>query len=509
LALPLLLIGEAVAHGLLGHNGSASAKSGLGNLLGDVSFGSQLRKKLGSNATDQSDPLAQLAAMLQSGTPLSTITNRIAQQLSGALANATGDGANAERQRTLQQALASALAPPGTSPPTQGRTAEVLSLSKGASLEIKLQNLLGAITRELNDAGQQSRFSGAILDANSAKEIPAQQQTNPHAGIPQAPASLSLAASILQNVVQQLQGAAQNAPQNAAQPAHLTAQQPPVIPQITVQSPDVLGRMLARAATAETQRTAMDNGARVSGAPAPSPLAPAPVPPPSNGLDPSQLFARLLNVIAQSSNEHTPSGGQREPSQFTSGKDSLPSTPSAPSNTQTLSAPAFAAALTNASAPAAPSAVTAMAPYTVDPQSVIDQVVKGIVLRNFGTTSEVRMRLQPEHLGDVSLKLTVSGSTISANIVAQNADVRDMLLSNQQQLARTLAEAGLSLGNFSVDVSGGNAGFSQQQSAQHRAFGKTSALHVGAVAEDDTWTDSRFGPPLLAGSNPLVLNYLA
>jgi flagellar hook-length control protein FliK len=148
-------------------------------------------------------------------------------------------------------------------------------------------------------------------------------------------------------------------------------------------------------------------------------------------------------------------------------------------------------------------------PYTIDPQSVIEQVVKGIVLRNFGTTSEVRMRLQPEHLGDVSLKLTVSGSTISANIVAQNADVRDMLLTNQQQLARTLAEAGLSLGNFSVDVSGGNAGFSQQQTAQQRSLGKASSLHVGAIAEDDTWADSRFGPPVLAGAKPWVLNYLA
>jgi flagellar hook-length control protein FliK len=154
---------------------------------------------------------------------------------------------------------------------------------------------------------------------------------------------------------------------------------------------------------------------------------------------------------------------------------------------------------------------SASAPTTpyVDPQSVIEQVVTGIVLRNSGTTSEVRMRLQPEHLGDVSLKLTVSGNTISANIVAQNADVRDMLLSNQQQLARTLADAGLSLGNFSVDVSGGNPGFSQQQTPQHRSLFKVGALHADAASEDDSWADSRFGPPVVAGSKSLVLNYLA
>ena len=118
------------------------------------------------------------------------------------------------------------------------------------------------------------------------------------------------------------------------------------------------------------------------------------------------------------------------------------------------------------------------------------------------------MRLQPEHLGDVSLKLTVTGSTITASIIAQNADVRHALLSNQQQLARSLAEAGLSLGKFSVDVSGGNPGFSQQQSQHHRSLSKAGALHIGALAEDDTWADP-FAPPVLTGARPLVLNHLA
>jgi flagellar hook-length control protein FliK len=333
------------------------------------------------------------------------------------------------------------------------------------------------------------------LDANSAREIPAQQQTNGRTGTNPAAPALSLAASILQQVAAQFQGAAaqQNAPQNASR----IAAAPQTAAHVTVQAADVLGRMLARAANAEGQPT---------GAPAPAPTAPTA----SHGTpSPSQLFARLMSVIAQSSNQQTPSGGEKQSSQFAFGKDALPAAHAQSSNTQTALVPAFSTALSNASAPAAQSAASSAMPYAIDPQSVIEQLVKGISLRNFGTTSEVRMRLQPEHLGDVSLKLTVSGNTITANIVAQNADVRDMLLSNQQQLARTLAEAGLSLGNFSVDVSGGNAGFSQQHTAQQHSLGKTSALHLGSVAEDETWADSRFGPPVMAGSKALVLNYLA
>ncbi len=217
-----------------------------------------------------------------------------------------------------------------------------------------------------------------------------------------------------------------------------------------------------------------------------------------------------MNVIAQSTNQQSASGDGKQSQQFAFGKDATPVTHlSTSSNTQPVNAPAFSTALTNVSAPAAQAAAPAATPYTIDPQSVIEQVVQGISLRNFGTSSQVRMQLQPEHLGDVSLKLTVNGNTISANIVAQNADVRDMLLANQQQLARTLSEAGLSLGNFSVDVSGGNAGFTQQQTAHQHSIGKTSALHLGSTAEDDAPTESRFGPPVLAGAKSWVLNYLA
>jgi flagellar hook-length control protein FliK len=146
----------------------------------------------------------------------------------------------------------------------------------------------------------------------------------------------------------------------------------------------------------------------------------------------------------------------------------------------------------------------------VDPQAVIEQLVKGISMRTSGDSSELRLRLQPEHLGDVALKLTVTGTTIDANVIAQNADVRDVLLSHQQHLARSLAEAGLSLGKFSVDVSGGNAGFTQQQSKQQAQAAKSIAVGGSLLAgEDGNWEDQRFGPSLISSSGSLVFNYLA
>jgi len=464
-----------LSHGLSG-KGTGHAKGLLSS-----SFGSALKQRLDQLGTDGSDILSQLAGMLSAGTPLATIIDRVAKQVSDALASATGNDGNATRRRTLERALAAALAPPGTSPPgTSG-------LQQAASLENRLRDVLSKVTRELQTAGQQNRFSGSVLDANSARETPA-QQTKDSTGTQTPAGSLAFADSILRSVMHQLQSAAPQPPQTSSLQG---AQQSAAAPQITVQSADVLGRMLARAAKADP--SAGTSRATGSGSPAQSP---------------SDLFARLMNVIAQTAGERSAHQNGKNAQDFASSNNALAPVHHSPSPANGTAVPAFSTAINAASAPAAQSASLPATPYAVDPQSVIEQVVKGIVLRNFGTTSEVRMRLQPEHLGDVSLKLTVTGSTISANIIAQNADVRDMLMQNQQQLARTLAEAGLSLGNFSVDVSGGNPGFSQQHSQPHRSF-RSTALHVDTAAEDDPWADSRFGPPVLTGPRSLVLNYLA
>lgn len=489
MALPLLAIGEAVFAGLTGHKGTSQTKG----LLADVSFGSQLKQKLGQLGTGANDLLSQLAGMLQAGTPMATIIDRLAKELSSALAKATGNSGNTDRRRVLERALASALAPPGTSPPNQS------GLQQAAALENRLKDLLSKISGELSKAGQQNRFPGAVLDAKSAREIPAPQQKTTTAAAAAPPVVLPSAESVLQRVIAQL--APDTAPQT--QPTQQIA------PQNAPQQPaDILARMLARAANADAQRSG-SVPASISAAAAPDASATA-ISPTSQADSPAQLFTRLMNVIAQAANENASQDGGKQSQEFAFAKNALPLIHHAPSGASPT-APAFSAAFSNVTATAVQSSAPAAAlPPAVDPQSVIEQLVKGIVLRNFGSTSEMRMRLQPEHLGDVSLKLTVTGSTISANIVAQNADVRDMLMNNQQQLARALSEAGLSLGNFSVDVSGGNAGFSEQQTAQHRSLAKAGALHLGALGEDDdTWTDPRFGPPVLGGAKSWVLNYLA
>jgi len=152
---------------------------------------------------------------------------------------------------------------------------------------------------------------------------------------------------------------------------------------------------------------------------------------------------------------------------------------------------------------------------TVDPNSVVEQLVRGLSLNTVDTTSIVRMRLVPESLGDISVKLTIEGSSVSAQVTAQTPAAQNALVAGQEQLSRTLADAGLKLTSFNVDLAGGFASFQQQQQSSQQGQSSGRTLLLGGV--DTTESDDaslvaapNFGPPVPAGLNVGwgALNYL-
>jgi len=152
---------------------------------------------------------------------------------------------------------------------------------------------------------------------------------------------------------------------------------------------------------------------------------------------------------------------------------------------------------------------------TVDPNLVVGQLLHGLSLNTVDTTSIVRMRLVPEELGDVSVKLTIEGSSVSAQVMAQTPAAHDALVAGGGQLARAFEDAGLKLTSFNVDLAGGFASFQQQQqqqsSQQGSSNGRTLLGGVDTPEADDSSLVAapNFGPPVLAGVSWSALNYLA
>jgi len=471
---PVAAIGAAAGRALSG------AVHGLHGIGKGLEFAGQLDQKLQT---------AGAAA-----NPMAFIVNHIAADIASAVVKSTGNQGNAAAQSTLQRAMASALAPPGTSPPGNGTQLAAL-------LQQQLTNLVTRLTEGTANAGQQNEVSGTVLDANSAREIPAQQTKLPAGAQNATPSLVASYVQSLLNAVSNATGANASPAAGPGNPGQAAATAPPAVQAQPL--PDILARMLVRAANADAQRGGEVAFRAVPASGSTTTLSPSTT---QTAAGNAALFDRLIAIVAEQQ-----SGSQSGTGEGKGQSQGFASAPQAQNQSSVSQTASFAAQAASAQPSNVSATVQTPSPAhaSVDPNAVIEQIVKGLSMRTFGSSSELQLRLQPEHLGNVSLKLTVTGNTITANVIAQNPDVREALLSNQQQLVRSLAEAGLSLGKFSVDVSGGNTAFTQQQSQRHANFGRTITAGGSLLANEETnWEDQRYGPAV-TGSISLMFNYLA
>ena len=157
-------------------------------------------------------------------------------------------------------------------------------------------------------------------------------------------------------------------------------------------------------------------------------------------------------------------------------------------------------------------------PQHVDANAVVDQIVRGMAIRTTDGQSEVRLRLVPENLGDVSVKLTVTGNLVDATLTAHTADAQNALAGGQNQLAKTLADAGLKLQSFTVGLAGGGFADARDQSRPRDSWNRPGSRRFGGVESVDTGesddasllANASFGPPIYsARSLPGTLNRFA
>ena len=163
----------------------------------------------------------------------------------------------------------------------------------------------------------------------------------------------------------------------------------------------------------------------------------------------------------------------------------------------------------------APPAAPATLPAPIDHSAIADQVLRGAFMRTAGSSSEMRLSLVPQTLGDVNIKLVVEAGNVTAHLLAQTPEVRDALTAAQPQLSKALADAGLKLTSLRVDLSGdGFAGFSQQhndQSQNGNRARRAGAYTDAGDGEDDAALDAipSFGPSIVARPSAGDYNYLA
>jgi flagellar hook-length control protein FliK len=441
---------------------------------------------------------------LDRGTPLSDIVNQLAGSLATSVAAQLGISTDAAKQR-LTQAFTDALSSPqGAGPP--GTNAE-----RASSLVSRLRQLAEIATRVVNgDPGQPIRtIAGTSLDADSAKANPAPQ---PDSILRDALAALAAPASPTTGAT--AAASATDGRTVAFDPAQAIASD----------GDTPLGRILARA-LAGSQRSApaavstdVPDGRRS--------ILPEAVNPNVTlaGLRQTQGRNGALDAFVQAFTSALARDDAKSSSRLT-GSDSqslLAASPlPTPALTDAVSAPPMPFSLPSvndvtAAAPPAPAATLPQSQANADANAIVDQLLRGVSLRTSDGSSEVRLRLVPENLGDVSVKLVVTGGSVDASITAHTADAQNALAGGQAQLARTLADAGLKLQSFTVGLAGGGFADNRDQTNQ-QSWGRPSTRRFGgveAIVADDPADPSLiaapvFGPPIFS-ANPLMrgLNYL-
>jgi flagellar hook-length control protein FliK len=133
-----------------------------------------------------------------------------------------------------------------------------------------------------------------------------------------------------------------------------------------------------------------------------------------------------------------------------------------------------------------PESFVSLPPETA--KSVVDQVVRGMALQVNGENSEVRIKLVPESLGEVTVHVKMDGGKMQAQIDVSQAGVKSALEVQLPQIRQSLSERGIDVQRLDVsfggdhpakESGGGQDGRRQRQGSKH-------AYMVDTVEQFDT-----------------------
>ncbi len=83
---------------------------------------------------------------------------------------------------------------------------------------------------------------------------------------------------------------------------------------------------------------------------------------------------------------------------------------------------------------------------------VMPQVIRGLVTLVRDGAAEMRLQLQPPDLGEIELRVRTSEGSVRSEMIVQQAELRELLYAGMDRLREALAQEGLDLAGFDVDV---------------------------------------------------------
>ncbi|SHH27363.1 hook-length control protein FliK [Caloranaerobacter azorensis DSM 13643] len=90
--------------------------------------------------------------------------------------------------------------------------------------------------------------------------------------------------------------------------------------------------------------------------------------------------------------------------------------------------------------------------HNIDKNMLMKQIVEKLIINPRKMNPEIRIKLKPEVLGDLFLKITTKENLVSARIIVENYQVKQAIEANLDMLKDNLKEQGLEVYEFSIDI---------------------------------------------------------
>lgn len=146
----------------------------------------------------------------------------------------------------------------------------------------------------------------------------------------------------------------------------------------------------------------------------------------------------------------------------------------------------------------------------VDPKMLLDQVTNGIKTKMAGNESDFTMKLQPEGLGEITVKLVSEAGKLTVNIVATSQKTEQLLNSQLSSLRSSLDQTHSDIKEVNVYKQADSMGFANgkeflnQQQQQNRQQHTYQQRHMDDLDSVDVATMKDYQALMIAGLNRYV-----
>lgn len=114
-----------------------------------------------------------------------------------------------------------------------------------------------------------------------------------------------------------------------------------------------------------------------------------------------------------------------------------------------------------------------------DPNNIAGQIVEQARLITRAQNSEMVIKLKPEHLGELTMRIVVENGTVSASFHSSNSDVRAALESSQLQFKQDMADQGIKVNHVGIYAS-----LDQFSDNQQRSNSQQQAVKIAPRSQD-------------------------